>query len=227
VRAGTSNSIRLLAANVASGGVSFYYTLTDAWQTVTATATIVEGGGIAGVRLHPSRAGAGCIDVAGCWAVRGTDIPGRACWGGEAPVTCAADQHTISTEGWPTDNGSISVAFKFEEFSESFSIILDARTSSSSGFNIHYDRSNGRLVHRQGSRLLLGPTVETGKPYFVELRRKGPKVEMLLNGVLVASDDDWEPWSYSLIAVIGKHFLSSTGLHLKGSISSLRVRSTE
>src|SRR5690606_21843798 len=67
VRAGTSNSIRLLAADVSSGGVPYDYTLTSEWQTVTATATIVASGGVAGVRIHPATAGAGCIDVAGCW----------------------------------------------------------------------------------------------------------------------------------------------------------------
>src|SRR5690606_22191486 len=52
------------------------------------------------------QSGPASVIVAGCWLTK-TNTPGRACWGGEAPVTCARDRHTISTEGWPTTSGSM------------------------------------------------------------------------------------------------------------------------
>lgn len=224
VRAGTSNSIRLLAADVSSGGVSYDYTLTSEWQTVTATATIVADGGIAGVRIHPARAGAGCIDVAGCWSVRG-DIPGRPCWGGEAPVTCAADRHTISTEGWPSGDGEISVVFTEDVTADADAvrIILDSRPGGTIGFSVRVT-TEGDLGVTSGGSFVRGPALTPGVPYHARFTRTGSTLTVYLNGVKVL-ERELPPWEWDTTATLGRH---PTGSNIfNGSISSLRVRSFE
>lgn len=225
MRAGTATVARLSVHRSSAAAV---VNLTSEWQVFANTKTLEEGQ-VPGVSIGPAfTAGDSYIEVAGCWLTK-SDTPGRPCWGGEAPVTCAADRHTISTEGWPTTHGSIEVEFRIDEAPQNFAIILDGRSSTPVGFNIHYDTGTGRLNHRQDARIMAGPTIELGTWYRVRLEREGGDARMYVNGVLVASESDWPVWSYpyqSGVAVLGKHS-SQTASYVNGPISSLRIRSFE
>src|SRR5690606_25187414 len=72
--------------------------LSPEWRQYSRTASIPAGGVIA-PRIYTGDGSSTSdpVDIMGCWLTR-TSTPGRPCWGGEAPVTCAADRHTISTE---------------------------------------------------------------------------------------------------------------------------------
>src|SRR5690606_38581964 len=90
------------------------------------------------------------FDIAGCWLTR-TSTPGRPCWGGAAPVTCAADRHTISTEGWPTEAGEICISAEVEADATRTRWLIDGRGSGATVMS--------RLFLRDGTNALalLGP----------------------------------------------------------------------
>src|SRR5690606_22185658 len=111
MRAGTGTVARL---SVTRSSAAAFVNLTSEWQVFANTKTLEEGQ-IPGVSIGPEfTAGDSYIEVAGCWLTK-TSTPGRPCWGGEAPVTCAADRHTISTEGWPIEAGEISITWELAE----------------------------------------------------------------------------------------------------------------
>src|SRR5690606_10515488 len=81
------------------------------WETVSVSGTVAAGASRwVGIAPRNTDLTPASVDVKACWLTH-TSTPGRACWGGEAPVTCADDQHTISTEGWPTESGEISLVY--------------------------------------------------------------------------------------------------------------------
>src|SRR5690606_18761744 len=162
------------------------------------------------------------IDVAGCWSVRG-DTPGRACWGGEAPVTCARDIHTISTAGWPTESGEISVEFAAGE-STVHRYIIDGRSGDYSAGSRLLVSHQGRLrLYRPDGSFVEGPEVTLGVQHVVLLRPEGERTKVFLDGAEVM--DVSGPLSWAPTATLGTSYNSSETLN--GYISSIRVRSFE
>jgi len=176
-----------------------------------------------------------CIDIAGCWLTR-TSTPGRACWGGEAPVTCAADRHTISTEGWPTESGEISLVYTPQGVGIGTAMHLVTTTSSSanqpSGFYLYRISETGSLVfgmrrgdtvHGQNTQVLAW---ENGRSYHIRVRWSPERAEIWRDGVLLRS---WVPTvvpdSHPDVAFIGINVFG--GNPAQGSIRSLTIRSYE
>src|SRR5690606_38991997 len=112
--------------------------LSPEWRQYSRTASISAGGVIA-PRIYTGDGSSTSdpVDIMGCWLTQ-SDTPGRACWGGEAPVTCVADRHTISTEGWPTESGEISLVYTPQDVGIGTAMFLVATTgggaSDPSGF---------------------------------------------------------------------------------------------
>src|SRR5690606_7936775 len=94
-----------------SGGGFCNFAPSDEFSTYSCTKTITGTPTSMSIHVYSD---IGHIDVIGCWLTK-SDTPGRPCWGGEAPVTCAADRHTISTEGWPTESGEACITVIFRE----------------------------------------------------------------------------------------------------------------
>src|SRR5690606_24460172 len=113
VRAETPTTLRVVPLDVTSGCP--LHQVGAEWATVSCTLT-AEAGGRERAHIWPGvgQEGPASVIVAGCWLTR-TSTPGRACWGGEAPVTCADDRHTIGTEGWPTESGEICITVALRE----------------------------------------------------------------------------------------------------------------
>lgn len=221
-RPNTGSNIRLNAGDSSKAAV---FPMEPGWARYTHSTEVEEGQGDA---MSVYTLGQTCIDITGCWYTK-TSTPGRACWGGEAPVTCADDQHTVSTDGWPTTHGSIEVVFRIDEAPSQFAIILDSRSIGDVGFNIHYERATGRLNHRQNDQIMEGPTITLGTWYRVRLEREGGDVRMYVNGVLVAAESDWPAWSYTYqsgAARLGRHAFINNH-YTNGPIRSLTVRSYE
>src|SRR5690606_1042435 len=191
------------------------------WGTYSVTSTSTADGN-AGVWLYPTSDGAGDIYVVGCWLTY-ADTPGRACWGGEAPVTCANDLHTISTEGWPTESGEISVTFTVGA-STLERYIIDGR-SGDNGARSRLTVSNQGLLrfYRPDGSFVDGPEVTIGVKHVVRLLQEGGRTKVFLDGAEVMDVSGTLSWS--TMATLGRAFNSA--LSLNGSISSLRVRSFE
>jgi len=195
------------------------------WETVSVSGTVAAGAnrwvaiGPRNTDLTPAS-----VDVKACWLTH-TSTPGRACWGGEAPVTCAADRHTISTEGWPTEAGEISVTFSPGP-SDTHQYIIDGRAPGD---------TTGKtllLVERLQKRLrfdivpgqaVTGPILEVGRWYVTKIVVRDGRTRVLLDGVEVINVEGTP--QFALTATIGNRFEQDEPLN--GSISSLRVRSFE
>src|SRR5690606_25458081 len=123
-------------------------------------------------------------------------------------------------------HGSIDIEFRIDEAPQRFAIILDGRSGDTTGFNIHYDGNTRRLNHRQGDRIMAGPTITLGTWYRVRLERKGGDVRMYVSGALAAEASDWPAWSYpnpSGVAILGRHYTNLSS-YVNGPIRSLRIR---
>ena len=172
------------------------------------------------------------VDVKACWLTH-TSAPGRPCWGGEAPVTCAADNHTISTEGWPTEAGEVELVFYYGgHFSTRPERLIDGRSSgdlehytlfisSFPGAPLTFSLNATPIV--QSSSL----SWEAGKVYRVRVRRTlDGEIELFRDGVSVAAASG-PPLSWSPRAVLGARYDFFEGQRFNGSFSFLRIRSFE
>ena len=205
-------------------------TLPVSWNLVAVTKQTASGAS-GQTFFYPRPAGQGrCIDLLATWLTH-TDTPGRACWGGEAPVTCAADRHTISTEGWPTTEGEISMVVELNEpLSEGRNAwLFDGRDAGDlMGVN-PYIQPDGRLrfrvagtVYGSASPML---TWEVGRPYALRFLRKGGQTYIYRDGALVYSVATPD-WAWVPSAHLGMNF-SFTGPDVAIAIRSLTVRSYE
>ena len=222
MRAGTATVARM---SVDRGVRAEFVNLTSEWKVFATTRTFAEGR-VPGVSIGPEfTAGDIYIEVAGCWLTK-TDTPGRPCWGGEAPVTCAADQHRISTEGWPTESGEICVSFVPGPLGE-LKWVLDGRSSTITGATrilLRNDTNRLEVLGAQGG--LAGPTLDEGQAYTACVKREAGQVSLILDGEVVASAASANPFLWAPEAGIGGSTLVFTQ-RLNGSIRSLRIRSYE
>lgn len=188
---------------------------------------VVYGGSAQRMFIYPRPGGQQlCIDLLGAWVTK-SDTPGRPCWGGEAPVTCAADRHTISTEGWPTTEGEICISAEVGADATIKRWLIDGRGPGETG--------NSRLVVRQGTNVLalLGPqglveggTVTAGQ-HRLCVHASGNTIRLSVDGVVVAQGDAVAPMAWFPMATIGSAYPTTGGTEIDGSISSIRVRSFE
>lgn len=201
------------------------------WGTYSCSTELEEAGPLTAKIWPQSMVG---VDVIGCWLTK-TDTPGRACWGGEAPVTCAADRHTISTEGWPTESGEISLVYTPQSVDIGSTYLVNTTgggENQPSGFYMYRITASGALVFglRRGNTLH-GQTTpslawENGRSYHVRVRWSPERAEIWRDGVLLRS---WVPNvvpdSHPDVAYIGMSVFGT--LQAQGSIRSLTVRSYE
>ena len=224
MKAGTSSAARLVAQRGAGWP---RIQLTENWDTYSVTNT-VQPGQLPGLVVGPDEDQKSIL-VAGCWLTR-TSTPGRACWGGEAPVTCAADRHTISTEGWPTEAGEVSFIYTPGTIDDESKYFVSAMTYTSVGWEV-YVRFGSPLAfmsHASGSSQIVesDPLTWETRPYHIRVRWRTGEVVFWRDGVEVGRG------SLNLVpagplpstARIGRRE-SSGGLN--GSIRSLTVRSYE
>lgn len=179
------------------------------------------------VHIYP---GSGHVDVVGCWLYRYAD-PKRPCWGGKAPVQCGEDRHAISTEGWPTERGEVSLVYTPQDLGSTYSMVLVA-TETGSGFRLNRNRSTGALEFqlRRGSTSSSQSTQslvwEKGRSYHVRVRWSPERAGIWRDGELLRS---WVPTvvpdRYSGTAYIGGGTGVSGAVH--GSIRDLRISSYE
>lgn len=196
----------------------------NSWGEVSHTGTLSSS---VNASIYPRPAGADqCIDLLGAWLTK-SDTPGRPCWGGEAPVTCAADRHTISTEGWPTEEGEICISAEVGADATINRWLIDGRGPGATG--------NSRLVVRQGTNVLalLGPqglveggTVTAGQ-HRICVHASGNTIRLSVDGVVVAQGDAVAPMEWFPMATIGSAYPTTGGTEIDGSIRSLTVRSFE
>lgn len=221
MKAGTTSAARLGAQRSLNWAT---IQLTENWHTYSVTRT-VQPGQPPGLFVGPNEDQKSIL-VAGCWLTR-TSTPGRPCWGGEAPVTCAADSHTISTEGWPTESGEISFAFQLDEApsgtTSTYQYILDSRVAeeSSTFFAV---RGDGRFFVGGGVPSASPVTWVAGQTYAIRVRAEGGVVRVWRNGVLIHEAAGGFVWG-GATARLGARFTNTQ--QLNGSISSLTVRSYE
>ena len=187
--------------------------------------------------------GTGHVDVVGCWLVRTLqtiDTTQRPCWGGNAtfnsPITCGEDRHTISTEGWPTESGEISLIYIPQDVVYSTEMYLVATSyigaGNPSGFYLYRIRASGALGFglRSGDIRSEQTTQELvweiGRSYHIRVRWSPEQAEIWRDGVLLHS---WVPTivpdSHPAMAYIGRS--PAGGGHVQGSIRDLRIRSYE
>jgi len=218
---GASTGARLRAYQVGgTGSVFCNLDIVPGFKTHSCTTTITGTPTHLSVNIYP---GSGHVDVAGCWLTR-TDTPGRPCWGGEAPVTCAADRHTISTEGWPTTEGEITISFTVGE-STAHRYIIAGRASGDTARSILMVSNQGLLrLYRPDGSFATGPSVTLGVQHVVRLRPEGERTKVFLDGVEVMDVSGTLSWAPT--ATIGRHF-TLPNESLNCSISSIRVRSFE
>src|SRR5690606_14580875 len=160
----------------------------------------------------------GCVDAIAAWLTK-TATPGRACWGGEAPVHCDAGLHTISTEGWPTTEGELSITYTN----------MQGTWSGESIFIADGSRFQIKAVTDGRIRVFLNgvPTTLPGNPAWRPLDQvqhiravlSAGSLEVFVNGVSVGSVETG-PNDYSGTARIG----STTTTWANGSIRFLRIR---
>src|SRR5690606_23600823 len=120
------------------------------------------------------------------------------CWGGEAPVTCAADRHTISTEGWPTESGEIGLVFTLTNPPEGIHrYIIDGRATGDAERSILLVHPDGRLRldFVAGTGSVFGPTLDVGHSYQARLRVAGGQASILLDGVTVIAAEGVLSWA--------------------------------
>lgn len=200
--------------------------VTTEWATYSVSRDVPEGDESLSVHLY---SGAGTVDVAGCWLTK-TSTPGRACWGGEAPVTCAADRHTISTDGWPTEAGEVEIVLHYDQVIGRPERIFDSRSSGDlEHFTLFISSFPGNplTLSLNQTPIVQSSSLswEVGKVYRFRVRRTlDGEIELFRDGVRVAAASG-PPLSWSPSAVLGSRYDGSQ--HLVGSISSLRVRSFE
>lgn len=195
------------------------------WQTLSCSrevpapadpvASIYPGGNTTGTPYS--------VDAKAAWVVRGT-TPGRACWGGEAPVTCAADRHTISTDGWPTEAGEICLTTTIGRASGT-AVILDGRPGFVSQGPLLSMTPSGRIDWTSSGTTLQGPVVPKGVAHVICAGRRDGKLTLSVNGVSVPPIDGpalaWEP-----MAVLGDS-VGATPQHIDGTIGPIRIRSSQ
>ena len=204
------------------------------WETVFVSGTVTAGSPRwVGIGPRNNDLSPASVDVRACWYTH-TDTAGRACWGGEAPVTCDGDRHTVSTEGWPTESGEISLVYTPQGVGIGTWMYLAATTAIGearpSGFYLYRISASGALVFglRRGDTISAQATQglewENGRSYHVRVRWSPERAEIWRDGVLLRS---WVPTvvpdSQPGTAVIGTH-LSGTN-PAQGSIRALTVRS--
>lgn len=219
MRAGTSRKAGLHAVTVAAGGVLKEFDLTDEWATYSNTVTATAAGS-AMVGVYPARAGAGYMDVAGCWLTKSA-TPGRPLWGGEAPVSSGPDNHTISTAGWPTTAGEISITFTVGA-SEKPRYIVDGRMSGATTNSLLMVDTAGRLrVDLVAGKVNLGPVLALDVAHHARLVMAGGRTHVFVNGGLVFDLPDTPTWGAA--ATVGQRWTNDEAIN--GSISRLSWRS--
>src|SRR5690606_41228436 len=103
------------------------------------------------------------------------DSAGRAGWGGAAAARCEGDRHTVSTEGWPTESGEISLVYTPQGVGIGTWMYLAATTAIGearpSGFYLYRISASGALVFglRRGDTIAAQATQglewENGRSY--------------------------------------------------------------
>lgn len=203
--------------------------VTSTWATYSITQTVSEDAP-ENTSAHVY-SGASTVDVIGCWLTR-TDTPGRACWGGEAPVTCAADRHTISTEGWPVVAGEVSVIYTPGAIDDETKYLVSASTFSLVGWEVYvrFGSALAFLSHADGSARIVesDPLTWEARPYHIRVRWRAGEIVFWRDGVEVGRTSLSQVPAGPLpsTASIGLRLSGASGW-IDGAISSLRVRSFE
>lgn len=162
------------------------------------------------------------VDAKAAWTVRG-DTPGRACWGGEAPVTCDADRHTISTEGWPTEEGEISISFVSGDPAATGRRTLFAGNAQTSCRLWILPSGNLQIGNCPDWPSNLGTEdvqIRDGGRHTVTIRRRAGRVSIWLDGEQKI-DSERPPLTWDPEVHLGT---TGTTNHLNGSISRLSWR---
>lgn len=168
------------------------------------------------------------VDAKASWVVRAS-LPGRACWDdSEAPVHCAADRHSVSTDDFPTERGAITIAVTIKD--NYFPIggdvwLLDGRDVSNPEAPNPYIQSTGRIrfraggvVHGSGS-----PTLEWDieRTYLLRFEVGGEETRIYRDGVFIYSAATG-PWAWAEQADLGQNYsVLNSRFH---SISHFEVR---
>jgi len=220
MRALSGNSTRLRVYQFGgTGGTTVAKSVGPEWTTVFHTWEIGGEPTELSVHIYPDGS---TLEIAGCWLTR-TSTPGRACWGGEAPVTCGADRHIVSTEGWPTTAGEVSVVFRLDAIAGQVALI-DGRSTTSGLTTVFVENRRLRVFMAGFNSGPIGPLLEAGKTYRLRLWADSGGMYMSLDGVQVLHRPGI-PLSWSSAAHLGNSVLGIE--QINGSIRSLIVRSYE
>lgn len=165
--------------------------------------------------------GVGTVDVIGCWLTR-TDTPGRACWGGEAPVTCARDFHRLPATGFPATRGEFSWVMSLERVPDGGEALRGIVWADGDAVPNRISLTGGG-----GIRIYTGETAyiteplswEPGRSYRLQLILTDDEWQVVRDGALVGSTPPLGSMDWGATVRLGDL--------LDGSISSLRVRSAE
>src|SRR5690606_21522952 len=201
-----------------SGSISASFPVVDTggrWEVLSATRTLPDTAvPSATIGNGPASEDPVPFDVAGCWVTK-TDTPGRPCWGGEAPVTCAADRHTISTEGWPTEAGEISITWELAETCPPgvSCFVFDGRLSggdTTSPFHI-WINSAGNVTISFYSVVFasIGQQPAPGVLTTVTARRRDGVLEIYRDGTLVTAKAA-DPFVWNSESNLGRRFVDAT-----------------
>src|SRR5690606_2497472 len=109
------------------------------------------------------------------------------------------DRHTISTEGWPTESGEISVSFEVGALEGSARYIIDGRASGATTHSILLIESTGLLrLDLTAGTPNRGPMVPPGN-HQVRLRCGDGRTQVVLDGARVldvAGTPTWHEAAY-------------------------------
>lgn len=225
VRAETPTTLRVVPLDIDSGCPP--HQVGAEWTTVSCTLTAGAG---RRERAHiwpgVGQSGPASVIVAGCWLTK-SDTPGRPVWGGEGPVTCAADRHTVSTEGWPIEAGEVSLVYTPGQVENAGRFLISAHTFGVVGweFYVRNDDTMSFFVHNDGTFIYSSaPLTWEPRPYALRVRWGDGIVSFWRDGVLVGTRSmSRPPAGITPTASIGSRASSSGWMN--GAISSLRIRS--
>lgn len=174
------------------------------------------------VHIYPRPGGQQlCIDLLGAWLAK-SNTPGRACWGGEAPVTCARDFHRMSAAGFPTTMGEISWVMSLERMPDGGSGLRGIVWADGAPIpnRISLMGDGGIRVYTGETAYTTGPlSWEPGRSYTFRLIMAEDGWKVVRDGELVGSTPPLGSMDWRDTVRLGDL--------LDGAISSLRVRSFE
>jgi len=225
LRAGTGATIYLGAGS--GGAPTCPVTPGSDWARFSCTQTVPIGGKGGAVIGQSTPGPYGTVDTLACQNVAAS-TPGRPCWqaSGAAPFTCAADVHTVSTSGFPTATGEVSITYRLAEACPAgqLCMVFDGRSGSVTAAPTISIGTTGLIqLGGIGSTLLLGAAPAPGATETFRFARQDGMLFAFRDGALVAavprSDMAWAPTAH-----LGLRYTADQGIN--GSFTSLRWKGT-